>query len=408
MFKRTSPTAFSQEDGGGKSARLAEVSDSEFSTGLLPVNDGSKLSPPAMIRGVPVLSFYDFDPAAEMAQWQRWRETVSEKREVLRDRIDKAYLRSMQSLHELLIKLILAVLQTREKAIGHISSDLKNYLMVMNDSWNLLIEEWDEFISDDIEPSENNVNIFISCLNQVSIQLEDLGSRRPISAPAAGVRSAAPRHDRRARWERWNDYLENFPKNKNGSVAFSSVVVTLDKPTDLCEAMNYSQQVRDIPLDIEDSILNYLSRVRKSLRGRMNESYRVHFIAPILISVASLLDDVEIEIEAPMAGKAVRAHGRFEFLIRRHRKMIGIVEAKKDEIDRGIPQVLLGCEVAAETEGLDVVYGIVTNYTEWYFLKSSNSEVLQDKCSLSSPNADPDPLSLRKIAGKIYAILADD
>lgn len=122
------------------------------------------------------------------------------------------------------------------------------------------------------------------------------------------------------------------------------------------------------------------------------------------------LDDVEIEIEASLIGKVIRAHGRFEFLIKRRRKIIAILDTKRDDCERGIPQVLLGCEgeVAAETEELDVVYGIVTNYTEWCFLKSSNREVLHDKCSLSSPNADPDPDSLRKIAGKIYSILSDD
>ncbi len=149
--------------------------------------------------------------------------------------------------------------------------------------------------------------MLISCVKEVSIQFENLRSRRPISAPSA------PHPDRRARWDRWNEYLENFPKNSNGSVAFPSVVVTLDKPTNLCDAMNYLQPVKDIPLEIEDSILNYLTRVRKSVRGRMNESYRVHFIAPILLSVANLLNDVEIEIEAPMIGKAVRAHGHFKF-----------------------------------------------------------------------------------------------
>ncbi len=71
------------------------------------------------------------------------------------------------------------------------------------------------------------------------------------------------------------------------------------------------------------------------------------------------------------------------------------MEAKNDDIEREwLPQVLLGCEVAAETEKFDVVYGIVTNYSEWYFMKTSNREVLLNKCFLSSLTADPDRNSL--------------
>ena len=81
-----------------------------------------------------------------------------------------------------------------------------------------------------------------------------------------------------------------------------------------------------------------------------------------MICVCILLDgDVDIVIEEDLVGNFVKAHGHFEFMLRRGNKAVCIVEAKKDDIE----QDLVGCEVAAEVGGLDIVNGIVTNYIQW-------------------------------------------
>jgi hypothetical protein len=57
---------------------------------------------------------------------------------------------------------------------------------------------------------------------------------------------------------------------------------------------------------------------------------------------------------------------------------------------------------------LDVVYGIVTNYVQWNFFCSRSDKVEMEECSLRlSPNG-PERESLKEIAGKIYAMLADE
>jgi hypothetical protein len=41
---------------------------------------------------------------------------------------------------------------------------------------------------------------------------------------------------------------------------------------------------------------------------------------------------------------------------------------EKDDVEQVMAQDLVGCEVAAEIGGLDIVYGIVTNYIQcWYY-----------------------------------------
>eukprot|EP01038_Epipyxis_sp_PR26KG_P012712 gene12712-17048_t len=49
-----------------------------------------------------------------------------------------------------------------------------------------------------------------------------------------------------------------------------------------------------------------------------------------------------------------------------------IVQAKKDDMQKGQIQCLIGCEVIAELEKISIVYGIVTNYIEWSFYKSTD------------------------------------
>ena len=87
-------------------------------------------------------------------------------------------------------------------------------------------------------------------------------------------------------------------------------------------------------------------------------------------------------------------------MLKRGTKAVCIVEAKKDDIEQGMAQDLVGCEVAAEVGGLDIVYGIVTNYIQWNFLRSLNDKVEKEECSLRLTPNGPERESLKEIAEK--------
>ncbi len=53
-----------------------------------------------------------------------------------------------------------------------------------------------------------------------------------------------------------------------------------------------------------------------------------------------------------------------------------------DYADQDMTQDLVGCGVAAKIGGLDIVYGIVTNYIQWNFLRSLNNKMEKEECSL--------------------------
>jgi hypothetical protein len=111
-----------------------------------------------------------------------------------------------------------------------------------------------------------------------------------------------------------------------------------------------------------------------------------------VICVASLFgadDAVEIFIEEDLTGVNVKANVHFEFMLQRKNKIGCIAEAKHFNIQQGIAQDLVGMEVASDLNDLDVVYGIVTNYVEWHFLKSQNDKVERDEDALVREKGTP-------------------
>ncbi len=139
-----------------------------------------------------------------------------------------------------------------------------------------------------------------------------------------------------------------------------------------------------------------------------SEAKRLHFISPILACVCALFDgDVQVLIEEDVIGKQVHVNGHFEFVIQRGNKRICIVEAKKDDFAKGFAQDLFGCEAMAEGEELNLVYGIVTNYMEWYFVRSTDLKVENDQSPIELVNGNLTYDSVKKIAEKIYAMLSD-
>jgi hypothetical protein len=219
---------------------------------------------------------------------------------------------------------------------------------------------------------------------------------------------------RKRRWDELNPKLiEAAAKNKKlkESAAYSSVTWKLISP--IFKIEEYSQPMKQVPFETIEYIQNYLAKAHKSLGGlaQANDSKKLHFIAPILICVVYLFgpnDPVEMGIEEDLTGVNVKANVHFEFMLKRKDKIVCIVEAKHYDLQQGMAQDLVGMEVASDVDGLDVVYGIVTNYAEWIFLKNHNDKVEKDEDVLHRENGIPTLESLKRIAGKIYALLSDD
>ncbi|KAJ3199502.1 hypothetical protein HDU67_002777, partial [Dinochytrium kinnereticum] len=198
-----------------------------------------------------------------------------------------------------------------------------------------------------------------------------------------------PNPKKKERWIKLNEILEgNATKFKTiDSTAYSYVtwnqVKSVFKPTNYVQP---GQHMDDAQLSF---FSQYLSITTKCFGGITTgkDAKRLHFIAPILMSVCILFDgDVDIVVEEDVVGNFVKAHGHFEFMLRRGNKAVCIVQAKKDDVEQGMAQVLVGCE--------------------WNFLRSLDDKVEMEECNLRLTPNGPERESLKEIAEKIYAMLS--
>jgi hypothetical protein len=192
----------------------------------------------------------------------------------------------------------------------------------------------------------------------------------------------------------------------NSSVKYKDVQEIFQPLTE-----NYVQKVKGIPAEDFELLRQFLDRTNVSIGEILTgkDAKRLHFICPILVIVCSLFNgDVKIKVEEDLKGNYVKANGHFEFMLERNDKRVCIVEAKKEDMEQGLAQSLIGCEVASDVDNLRTVYGIVTTFIQWTFLKSCDDIIERDDTSLLVEEGVVDSASLRKIAGKIYAMLSDE
>ena len=87
-------------------------------------------------------------------------------------------------------------------------------------------------------------------------------------------------------------------------------------------------------------------------------------------------------MEQTLTGRTIGLSGRFELIVSlkvNNRATdyikICIVEAKKNDYPKGQAQCLGGMEVLADLEDYTTTYGIVSDFSRWYFLRSDNTNV---------------------------------
>ena len=230
------------------------------------------------------------------------------------------------------------------------------------------------------------------------------------------MHETSPPSPRKERWIALNQILDdnkNSNERRNGefSTSFSSVKHHEVKRVFGPLIRDYYQSIKALP-DAKFEFLSQLLAMTSTILGGVrygNEAHRRHLIFPILLMVCNQFDgQARIKVEEELTGKNLSANGHFEFMLQRGNKRVCIVEAKKEDMEQGRAQCLIGCEVASDLDNLRVVYGIVTTFELWTFLRSCDDRIEQDHTLLLMEEGVVNPDSLKKIAGKIYAMLSDD
>jgi hypothetical protein len=220
---------------------------------------------------------------------------------------------------------------------------------------------------------------------------------------------------RKRRWDELNGVLHHVvqksEKINNTSTPCSSIEWTN------VEAIIRPQPWRIEPKAIDEDVVNQLHAQLLDCGDYLGtisfgkEAKRLYFLAPILIAVARLFKDddekVKILVEKDVDGVNIHANGHFEFVLQRGGRRVGIVQATRERMDKGMAQGLLGCEAMADMENVSVVYAVVTNFIMWYFLKVTDDAILRNATSLTTIDDTPNKASVGRIAGMLYSLLSD-
>ena len=70
-------------------------------------------------------------------------------------------------------------------------------------------------------------------------------------------------------------------------------------------------------------------------------------------------------------------------------------------------QNVIGCEIAIDLDGNNMVCGIVTNFEKWIFIRSKDEEILVDENNVIGfeSNGVPKQDGLSEVVGKLYSLL---
>lgn len=137
------------------------------------------------------------------------------------------------------------------------------------------------------------------------------------------------------------------------------------------------------------------------------EAKRLHFITPIIVHISCLFEDFEILVEESVFGNSLHPHGHFEFILQRGEKKVCIIEAKKENMNQCVAQDLLGCDALADVQQSSSIYGIITNFLEWIFIRSLDDKIQEGHVYLTMRDEVVDKAGLKKITGKVYGLLSD-
>lgn len=224
---------------------------------------------------------------------------------------------------------------------------------------------------------------------------------------------------RKERWEVLNSLIIQKEKNDkglgklNGHLPFSSL-----KMKDVGEAFplhKYVENIKVIPEIMLLSLQNDLTKIIRcyKINGKKTISSELSvnlFINTILVFVVDMFEgEINIVSEDYMIGRKVFSRGSFEFVLMIGSNRVLIVEAKKGLVAEGLAQNLAGCEVAAEIDKSDIIYGITSTFRDWTFLKNTNDIIYIDATTdIVLDHGDNIQMKgLTNVTGKLYSILFD-
>jgi hypothetical protein len=154
---------------------------------------------------------------------------------------------------------------------------------------------------------------------------------------------------------------------------FSQFTEFSQPPDEILAELGYQWAVESLALPRQPA--PELTELQHSLERRIQltpltseQARRETLVSPILFQVVELLN-LRLNIEYPILGK--RSKGTLDYLIRGQKTLV-VVEAKRDDLTRGLTQL------AVEMTEMGDCYGVVTTGNIWQFAQLSGTLITQD------------------------------
>jgi hypothetical protein len=196
-----------------------------------------------------------------------------------------------------------------------------------------------------------------------------------------------------------------FQKDKH--YTFSDYFAFNYPPDEIAAELGYTVQFKilNLPVDssIEPSIIRELTTAYYELLPKVNLNSEVAkrevIIAPLLHALIRQID-VRLSIEYPLNIEDRRLGGSLDYLLRGKQDII-IIEAKKNDLDRGFNQLLAELIALDHYENNDkpsTLYGVITVGEIWRFVQLDRKEkcIQRDMHSFRFPEDTQDIFAILK------------
>jgi hypothetical protein len=185
------------------------------------------------------------------------------------------------------------------------------------------------------------------------------------------------------RKKRWEELVSNIPQlivNRNVMnqkyVAFSDI--KLDQVSSIYNIENYVQNRFSIPDADFEQLHSDLNLLMNAYIGD-NEARKVHMISPVLWFLTRIVPGLELSFQENFCGKSILLRGRFEFVLYQEKRRVGLVQAKKEDMDQGLSQLLMGQEVMCEMTSAETAVGVISNFDRWDFIRNEPEKIFRDE-----------------------------
>jgi len=145
---------------------------------------------------------------------------------------------------------------------------------------------------------------------------------------------------------------------------------------------------------------------------------RLHFITAIIVHINDLFDDMKILVEAPVPGQSLHLNGHFEFILQRGAKKVTwtkvcehnsyAFELWTDLSYKGLPRIYSAAMQLPMPKALAWSSELLWTMLSGFFFRSLDDRIEREYSSLPIAGDQASKEGLKFIAGKIYALLADE